>query len=304
MLAGSNVRAGETGPSKPQGVGVRDAHLRHVGEPDAWRSLRAIGADAVEVVVLPTLACPNLYGPENTSHSIRTDDDVKRLADAARTNGIRVSALCMSNRFDERPDEEVEWVKSVVRVCKPLGVDAIRIDVVARRLKDDAFEKFSIEICKRVIDETKDSGVRFGIENHGRMTNNVEFLERLFDGVGSDRLGLTLDTGNFYWYGYPLADLYDIYAKFAPRTFHTHCKSIAYPDDRRNATRSMGWQYSKYTCPIYEGDINFRRVVQTLRSAGYRNALCIENESLGKVDVEERRVVLKKEVDFLRQLLA
>jgi hypothetical protein len=30
------------------------------------------------------------------------------------------------------------------------------------------------------------------------------FLQRLFDGVDSKQIGLTLDANNFYWYGWPL----------------------------------------------------------------------------------------------------
>ena len=108
---------------------------------------------------------------------------------------------------------------------------------------------------------TADTGVRFGIENHGNTTNDPEFLAALFDGVGSKRLGLTLDTGNFYWFGHPLSKLYGLYEQFAPRAFHTHCKSIRYPEDDRERQRPMGWKYGEYNGPIYDGDIDFGRVV-------------------------------------------
>ena len=101
-------------------------------------------------------------------------------------------------------------------------------------------------------------------------------------GVGSDQLGLTLDCANFYWWGHPVKDLYPIYEKFAPRVVHTHCKSIRYPDDKKNVRREMGWEYGKYNCPIYEGDLDFKRIVKILRKANYRGDLCVEDESLGK----------------------
>ena len=99
---------------------------------------------------------------------------------------------------------------------------------------------------------------------YGTVTNEPSFLERLFDGVGSEHLGLTLDTGNFYWFGHPLDDVYRLYEKFAPRAFHTHIKSIAYPEERRNVRRPMGWEYGKYASPIHQGDIDFRRVIGIL----------------------------------------
>jgi sugar phosphate isomerase/epimerase len=144
--------------------------------------------------------------------------------------------------------------------------------------------------------------IRFGVENHGNIANNPQFLEKLFDGVGSAKLGLTLDCANFYWWGLPLNDLYPIYEKFAPRVVHTHCKSIRYPDDKKNVRREIGWEYAKYDCPIYEGDIDFKRIAKILRNAGYRGDLCVEDESLGKYPASERADVIRKEIAMLKGL--
>ena len=120
----------------------------------------------------------------------------------------------------------------------------------------------------------------FAVENHGTTTNDPVFLNALFEKVGSKRLGLTLDTGNFYWFGHPLSKVYELYETFAPRVFHTHCKSIRYPAAEREKQRPMGWKYDQYTCPLGEGDIDFARVAAILHKAGYHNDLCIEDESL------------------------
>ena len=42
----------------------------------------------------------------------------------------------------------------------------------------------------------------------------------------------------------------------------------------------MGWKYAEYACPIGAGDIDFARVAAILHKAGYKNDLCIEDESL------------------------
>ena len=122
----------------------------------------------------------------------------------------------------------------------------------------------------------------------------------MFAGVGSPRLGLTLDTGNFYWFGHPLSKVYQLYEMFAPRVFHTHIKSIGYPAEEREKQREVGWQYGKYHGPIYEGDIDFARVIAILKKAGYTNDLCIENESLGRA--KDAPAVLEKEVALLKKL--
>ncbi len=294
-------RQGKGGAARPLVVAVRDVNLRDVGEKDIWAALAAVGAQGVEVDVNAQLACPALFGVE-PAYSIADEASAKRLAEDAQKNNIRITAFCMHNQFDTRLDEEVKSVAAVAKICRATRTRVIRLDVVPRKIKDaNEFLKFAIDICKQSVAATEDAGVRLGIENHGNTTNNPQFLEKLFDGVGSDRLGLTLDTGNFYWFGHPLDDLYGIYRRFAPRAFHTHCKSIKYPEDQRNTKRPMGWEYAKFNCPITEGDIDFKRVVAILKEAGYRGDLCIENESLGKFKGRVREV-LAREVALLKEL--
>jgi sugar phosphate isomerase/epimerase len=175
--------------------------------------------------------------------------------------------------------------------------------VVPQKMSRAEFLPFSIETLRKVLAGTEATGVRFAIENHGHTTNDPEFLTPLFQGVGSNRLGLTLDTGNFYWFGHPLAKVYELYETFAPRVRHTHCKSIRYPEAEREKKRAVGWEYAKYNCPIYEGDINFRRVVKILRGAGYAGDLCVEDESLGRFPAEERGGILAKEIRHLKECL-
>jgi sugar phosphate isomerase/epimerase len=183
-----------------------------------------------------------------------------------------------------------------------LGVKAIRIDVAGRKLAPAEFLDMAVPALKKLMAATESTGVAFGIENHGTRTNNPEFLTPLLDRVGSPRLGLTLDTGNFYWFGHPLSKVYELYEQFAPRVCHTHCKSIKYPPAERETQRPMGSNYAKYACPIDEGDIDFRRVVKILRSAGYTGDLCVEDESLGKFPAADRKAVLAREIRHLKEV--
>jgi sugar phosphate isomerase/epimerase len=210
----------------------------------------------------------------------------------------------MGNRLDERLDQEVDWAARLARAAQKLGVKAIRIDVYPRKITGDPALPFAINACKRLCEAANGTDVRYGIENHGHFTNDPAILEKLFDGVGSERLGLTLDCMNLYWFGHPLKDIYGICEKFAARTCHTHCKNLRYPEDQKNARRAVGWQYEKYTAPLYEGDIDYARIAQILRKAGYAGDLCLENECLGHFPKEQHPDVLRKEITFLRERAA
>lgn len=282
-------------------VGCRDPYLAYAGKPDCWSAMKELGAEGLEVEVSLNLDCAKLFHPQR-KYSLATAEGIQVLKDDLASTGCRITAFMMSNHLDEQLDKELEWTRSLVQAAAKLGVHTIRIDVVPRKLTGDAFLPFAIDACKRMCQIAEGTPIRFGVENHGKITNDPAFLEKLFDGVGSNKLGLTLDVANFYWWGHPVSDLYAIYEKFASRAIHTHCKSIRYPDDQKNVRRAMGWEYGKHCCPIFEGDIDFKRVVEILRKAGYQGDLCVEDESLGKFPEAERGAILKKELAMLKGL--
>ena len=282
-------------------VGCRDLHLVTAGKPDSWSCMEALGAECTEVAVDAKLNCLNLFNPER-KYSVATDDGVRMLEADLAAHGKKISAFMMSNRFDEHLEQELAAAKTLTKAAQQLGVKAIRIDVVPRAIKKEDFLPFAINACKRMCEIVEGTPIRFGVENHSTTTNDPIFLDKLFTGVGSEHLGLTLDIANFYWWGHPLNELYGIYEKFAPRVVHTHCKNIRYPEEKRDIRREMGWEYAKYNCPVYEGDIDFKRVTEILHRANYSGDLCVEDESLGKYAETERGKIVRKEIAFLKKL--
>jgi len=282
-------------------VGCRDIHLKVAGKPDSWACMKALGAQCTEVNVGMDLDCVSLFHPRG-KYTLATADGIRVLKDDLAASGCRITAFMMANRLDEQLDKELDWTRKLVPAAQALGVETIRIDVVPRKLEGEKFLPFAINACKSLCQIAEGTPIRYGVENHGKITNDPHFLEKLFDGVGSPKLGLTLDCANFYWWGHPVNDLYPIYEKFAPRVVHTHCKSIRYPEDKKNIRRDIGWEYAKYACPIYEGDIDFARIIKILRKADYRGDLCVEDESLGKYPASEQADVVRKEIALLKKL--
>ena len=287
--------------SKPWIIACRDSLLKATKKPDCWSAMKWLGVTGVEVEVNPELACPVLYHPKK-KFRLATTSDIQILKDDLSKNGLFITAFLMHNRFDERLEEELEWTRKLVNAGQKLDTKVIRIDVVPRRTQREEFLPFAIKVCKQLCNIVEGTSIRYGIENHGSITNDPDFLQRLFDGVGSPNLGLTLDTANFYWYGHPLSELYKIFERFAPRAFHTHCKSIRFPKNRRNTQRPMGWEYNQYSTPIYEGDIDFRKVAEILRKVNYQGDLCLENETLGKYSEDKHAEILQKEIALLRRI--
>jgi sugar phosphate isomerase/epimerase len=293
--------AADAAPQAPLPVTCRDAMLAHIGETNCWTAMTRVGVDGVEALIDDELALPGLFHPDK-KYTVATAEGRRALKDDMQTAGKQITAFCMFTRYEERPDFEVEWGRKVAEAADAMAIPAARIDVVPRKLERPAFLQHATAVLRRLIAATEGSSLRFGIENHGNTTNDPQFLDALFDAVGSARLGLTLDTGNFYWFGHPLSKLYEIYEHFAPRVVHTHCKSIGYPADEREKQRTMGWRYGDFHGPITTGDIDFARVVAILKKAGYRHDLCLENESLRKLPPAEAAEVVAQEASLLKKL--
>lgn len=289
-------------------VSIRDDILLATGFDSIAEGLRYYSLPAVELNVdrqfkvhalIPTPDRPHLF--------LNNDEDVARLADQSAQSGLKISAFLVANNFNAPDiDTELAWIVRTVEVAARLGVPAVRIDAIMhgeRELPLEQRQEIFARGVNHVLSKTEGLPVDLGIENHGFQGNDPNFLDGLMAKVGSPRLGMTLDTGNFYWAGHPLERVYQILEHLAPRAKHTHIKNIQYPPEMRNIQRELGYQYGKYVSPITEGDIDHARVVGLLKAAGYDRDLCIEDESLGKYDQEGRRANIKAAAEYLQSLL-
>ena len=286
---------------------IRD-HLVLWGWPSLKEGLDALGFDALEMEFARDNSVLAIK-PSTDGQRFKLDNpaELNAFRGQLEANKVRVSALLMANDYgSENFDGEVAWTIAAIRAADALGIPAVRIDAMMHGEGADAVEKnirvFS-EAMHGVLGATSDSKVDLGIENHGYQGNRVDFLDEIFARVGSSRLGLTIDTGNFYWYGHPLSKMYEIIEHFAPYCKHTHAKNIKYPEDKREIQREVGWEYAKYVSTVPDGDVDHARVVRILKAAGYDRDLCLEDEALGRWEGDARRAVMLRDADYVRSIL-
>lgn len=287
-------------------IAVRDCHL-----PPVFGSIKAgldaMGIDAVELEYFRDRTVMSLDAPGGGRESLADDASIEAFAYRCAGMKIRVSALLLHNNFGN-PDieDEIEWVISSIKAAARLGAGAVRIDAIMHVDGDWPFEKRTRHFAQcmaRILDATSGLKVELGIENHGTEGNDPAFLETILGAVDSPRLGVTIDTGNFYWSGKPLDRVHQIIESFAPRVKHTHVKNINYPAEVRGVEREVGWMYETYASPLRQGDIDIPKVVRALNSAGYRGDLCIENESLGRFDEAGQKAALIDDANYLKEIL-
>ncbi|HZN66221.1 MAG TPA: sugar phosphate isomerase/epimerase family protein [Tepidisphaeraceae bacterium] len=288
-------------------VGIRDAMLPGLGGREFFAHLRELGVRSLEIEVAADLTTPLIRRDDGSPYSVADEDGSISLARRLNAEGVHACALLVATDFSAPPvDDHIHWAVRAVQAAAEMGVPVVRVDPLARdrSLPGDHVRDAFVRSVARVLKHTADTGVDLGIENHGPMANDPQFLDELFAAIETPRLGLTLDTGNFYWFGHPLSDVYRIIERYAPRAKHTHVKNINYPPDLAEQRRPVGLDYGKYCCPLDEGNLDLRRVVAILRAAGYDRTLCVEDESIGKAPQETKLAVLRRDVDAVRDALA
>lgn len=271
-------------------AGLRHLKL-HAIELEIDRDLRVVGLDGGERVDLDSDSARRGYG------AVLAEKDI-------RVAGL----LTMCDFSAEDPEHNVAWMARAVEIAADLGADNVRVDTAMTEEQSHPFG-YRVNVFVRdlgeVIRRTSGIPVSLGMENHGFQGNNLAFLLNIIQDIDSERIGVTLDTGNFYWRGYPLSEVYGILKVLAPYAKHTHLKNIAYPEAMRESTRESGYEYMRYVSALEDGDIDHRVVVDLLRQVGYAGDLCIENESLeNHGTTDEKIAVLERDAAHVKGLLA
>lgn len=277
-------------------VAIRDVIVKSLGFADVLQGLERLGIEALEIAVDRELRAP-AFGL-----SLADPSSLGRLASALEERGVAVCAVLLQNDFgSEDLAREVEYVRRGIEIARELGASVVRVDASTRlrvgQTEDDLL-KATVDGLRRALEGA--SGVWLAVENHGLVTNRVSFLRRLLDATSGLSVGLTLDTGNLYWYGYPLSEVYEIYDELSRHVRHTHVKNARAPPELREARRRPG---EVTMAPLYEGDIDLRRAVEALASSGYDHDLTIEDESLGRYPLEARARVVARDKEFLEGLI-
>lgn len=289
-------------------LSIRDDILFAAGYPTLLAGLQDLQIPGVELRVQRDDTVPALT-PDGNRSRLRLSDPQDRalLQQQTQAHNITLAALCMANNFNAPDrDSEIAWAVRTVHAAQQLGIPVVRIDPIMTGEQElppqERLQRITTALIE-ILNATADTPVDLGVENHGPHGNDPDFLKTLMDRVGNPRLGLTLDSGNFYWRGWPLSRVYQIFHELAPHVKHTHIKNIAYPPEIREVERATGYEYGRYVCPIHLGDIDHNRYVATLRQAGYNRGLCLEDESLDKYPPEERKANLRAAANALRATL-
>jgi len=299
--------AGAAGPKWD--VGIRDGYLRGLGCADVWSAADAIGVTQIEASVSKKLALPDLFEGSDAPYSLATPEDVQALKAKLAEKKKSIFAFMQGFNFDQnRPEDEfVECIARIADAAKALGVPVIMVPMPGGKgMTDEAFMERGKALLGKLVPIAERTGVHIALENLQLFWNRVEVLEPVMKSLPTEKVGLTHDVTNMYWYGHPLDRIYGMTETIAPYVRrYCHAKNNKFPDDKKNVQRTPpGWGYGEYATSIREGDIDFRRILDMYARAGWRGVVTIEDDSLGKHDAAGKKAVLVDDVKFLREIIA
>lgn len=263
-------------------------------------AIRKVGADSIECAVGTDGTVASL------GESLSNADTIAHLRHQLEAHGLCVSALLLATDFSgDAAESHVEWAARMIQAAASLGVPVVRIDpwTASRELPQQIVVENFIHCAGELLRQTADTHVDLGMENHGQIFNDPQVLDLVLSALPDDRFGPTLDTGNLYWWGHSVEEVYQLIERYAPRAKHTHIKNINYPAEIAHRRREVGLEYKKYCCPLADGNLDLKRIVQILRQHGYRRAFCVEDESLFKAPEHEKLGILRNDVQALKDCL-
>lgn len=291
-------------------VAIRDFTVRWLGYEELFVGLKDLKINDFELYVskdLKQTAYQDMDYTVDLGFDLSSKDKRTRTLEELKAKHLNICAILIENDFGKNDlESEIKWGVDVCYAASELGVRAVRINSVMRpqvEVSEKEYIERTIKSIKKILNSTEGLNVCLALENHGVLGNKREFIRDVIDGVESKRLGLTLDTGNFYWFGYPLDEVYKIIEEFASHVKHVHLKNVTFFPPERNEKREPGYHWPDSAATIYGGDLDHQHIVNILKSSGYDGDLTIEDESLNKFPEEKRLEIIKKDIDFIKSLL-
>ena len=231
-------------------------------------------------------------------------ENARKIKAEADKYGVKIVAYAIGAQLYQESEEELQAeiarVKQHVDICAILGCPTMRHDSTFKYGNGQAGRSFDLMLpmiaraTREITEYAATKGIRTCTENHGRIAQDSDRVERLINAVNHENFGALVDMGNFL-----CADENPITAvsRVAPYAFHVHAKDMiirSKPIDSISAIRTRGANYL-ICVAIGEGDVPVEQCLRILKAAGYDSYVTIEYE--GAYDCIEGIKIAKSNLD-------
>jgi inosose dehydratase len=219
--------------------------------------------------------------------------DLKRMFES---RGITMTSVCAhANLLDPTAPWRygTEQIIKAVKIAGALGVKHVITSEgdpkteFGHKLSDEEGLFIIAEKLHAPLEVATDYGVKILMEPHGRISDSIPLMEKLFDRCDSEALGANLDTGNLWLGG---GDPLEFIEKFGSKIEHVHWKDLG-----EQFVRQRGKLFGCGMSIIALGDgvIGIEKIYKSLVNSGFDGYSTLE------IAGEE---AVQKSLKFLRNL--
>jgi L-ribulose-5-phosphate 3-epimerase len=187
----------------------------------------------------------------------------------ARLDHYGLEAVSISGHSDLTTREGLEHGLAVVRWAERFGAPVVNTAVGGHAPDVDESEEAFLRHIGPLADAAQAAGVTIALEIHGELMASGERSLPLLDRIGHPAVKVNYDTANVEFYSGVLAE--DDLPAVADRVAHVHLK------DMRGGQGE--WDFPA----LGEGHVDFARVIEILRGAGFEGPYSVEVEFTGGV---------------------
>ena len=248
-------------------IGVVGLSLSCMDFTDTLDFIREIGGNCIELCTVK--------GAHNNTLDL-SEGNRAEVIKTVHNHGLSIISVAGYNDFTfSNPNElkaQVERLKWYCQLASDLDVKLVRV----LSGDDQKGEPRSVYLqniisgMRMAAKMAEELDLTLALENHGHLVNDAPTLLQILNEVASERLKITLDTGNFAWAGHSLDDSYRYFESLAPYVANVHLKDFILADGQ-----------AKFV-PLGQGLLDFKQLFGILRAKGYQGTFLCEYEGVGE----------------------
>ena len=233
-------------------IGVTQIILSDLSLDDTLELCQVADYEVIELV----------FGEGRDPDVAMSDDEIRGVRDRCERAGIEIGSSigwyaergCFIHPDRAERDQGMKCLVRSIEIANTLGADAVLLhpgQLTAEATYREAWD-WMVGGMKEVAPFAEEKGVTVGIENvWNKFILSPREAGEIVDEVGSERIGIYLDTANMMFYGYPEHWIRGLGKKIA----RVHFKDFVRKD--------------RAFVPLMDGDTDWATVVSDLRKVGY-----------------------------------
>ncbi len=251
-------------------IGVNMEYVRHADKSFEWGVEKAaeLGYEYVEPWVHLGRELMSEAGYYQTVSML---DDPYRVKRACEKAGVKLSGLSSHTPLC-KPDISGNYLKQAIRFAAECGAPVVNTDEGPKPAwtTEDEDHVLMRYVLKEAAAFAEERGILIGIEPHQQYSKHPDGLDKIYNLVDSDAIGINFDTGNSYLCGH---DPIEWLNRVKDRLVHLHAKDISVEQSEDERGKVTG---TPAGCACGEGVIDWKKVIEVCSDAPRDVVLSVE----------------------------